>query len=111
MTALRHHRFLLVFISVLFLISTVFSLSASAAEIEPRATQCPHCGSFSVRQYIVGTEEQGLYPTKCIHYLYGEDYHYPIYNIWRESCSNCSYLSDTWKAPSGRERVVCHGYQ
>lgn len=79
------------------IMSVTFALPSFANEIQPRLTQCPNCGSFSVRQTIVGEEEQGLTKRACIHYVYGEDYLYPIYNIWRESCMDCSYMSDTWR--------------
>lgn len=85
----------------------------TTAEATPPAlpARCPLCGG-PVETRVVDTRESGLEKRDCIHKVYGADFIYPEYNVYRGVCTQCGeWQSDTWQEPNGNQRLICYGYQ
>lgn len=83
----------------------------------PQTAQCPICGGTSIEVTLASSEVQkgSMRAQKCIHYLYGEDYIYPLSLRVYDACLSCTDAEnprhgEEYDIPVGSS-AVCHGYQ
>lgn len=83
----------------------------------PQTTQCPICGGTNLQVTLASAAIQkgDRNAQKCIHYLEGEDYIYPLSLRVYDACLSCTDAEKPWH---GEEydiligsSTVCHGYQ
>ena len=83
----------------------------------PQTAQCPICGGTNLQVTLADAEFQKgtRVAQKCIHYLYGEDYIYPLSLRVYDACLSCTDAENPWH---GEEydipidsSTICHGYQ
>ena len=83
----------------------------------PQTAQCPICGGTNMEVTLASSEVQkgSMRAQKCIHYLYGEDYIYPLSLRVYDACLSCTDAENPWH---GEEydiligsSTICHGYQ
>ncbi len=83
----------------------------------PQTSQCPICGGTNMEVTLASSEVQkgSMRAQKCIHYLYGEDYIYPLSLRVYDACLSCTDAENPWH---GEEydiligsSTICHGYQ
>lgn len=83
----------------------------------PQTAQCPICGGTNLQVTLASAAIQkgDRNAQKCIHYLYGEDYIYPLSLRVYDACLSCTDAEKPWH---GEEydiligsSAVCHGYQ
>lgn len=83
----------------------------------PQTAQCPICGGTNMEVTLASSEVQkgSMRAQKCIHYLYGEDYIYPLSLRVYDACLSCTDAEKPWH---GEEydiligsSTICHGYQ
>ena len=83
----------------------------------PQTAQCPICGGTNLQVTLASAAIQkgDLNAQKCIHYLEGEDYIYPLSLRVYDACLSCTDAEKPWH---GEEydiligsSTVCHGYQ
>ena len=83
----------------------------------PQTAQCPICGGTNLQVTLANAAIQkgDRNAQKCIHYLEGEDYIYPLSLRVYDACLSCTDAEKPWH---GEEydiligsSTVCHGYQ
>ena len=83
----------------------------------PQTAQCPICGGTNIAVTLASSEIQKGARTvqKCIHYLYGEDYIYPLSLRVYDACLSCTDAENPWHGEEydilTGSSTVCHGYQ
>ena len=83
----------------------------------PQTTQCPICGGTNLQVTLASAEIQkgDRAAQKCIHYLYGEDYIYPLNLRVYDACLSCTDTENPWHGDEYDiligSSTVCHGYQ
>lgn len=83
----------------------------------PQTAQCPICGGTNLQVTLASAAIQkgDRNAQKCIHYLEGEDYIYPLSLRVYDACLSCTDAESPWHGeeydiPVGSS-AVCHGYQ
>ena len=83
----------------------------------PQTAQCPICGGTNLQVTLASAAIQkgDRNAQKCIHYLEGEDYIYPLSLRVYDACLSCTDAESPWPGeeydiPVGSS-AVCHGYQ
>ena len=83
----------------------------------PQTAQCPICGGTNLQVTLASAAIQkgDRNAQKCIHYLEGEDYIYPLSLRVYDACLSCTDAESPWHReeydiPVGSS-AVCHGYQ
>ena len=83
----------------------------------PQTAQCPICGGTTLQVTLASAAIQkgDRNAQKCIHYLEGEDYSYPLSLRVYDACLACTDAESPWHGeeydiPVGSS-AVCHGYQ
>lgn len=83
----------------------------------PQTAQCPICGGTNLQVTLASAAIQkgDRNAQKCIHYLEGEDYIYPLSLRVYDACLSCTDAESPWDGeeydiPVGSS-AVCHGYQ
>ena len=83
----------------------------------PQTAQCPICGGTNLQVTLASAAIQkgDRNAQKCIHYLEGEDYIYPLSLRVYDACLSCTDAENPWHGeeydiPVGSS-AVCHGYQ
>lgn len=98
------------FISLLMAVFCVaaFSMSvfADSTEIQPRAAECPFCGSFGWSVERVGRRANGSTEVSCTHYQYGTDV---ITEYIVDYLGKCVVCGQTKAMQSTETEVECHG--
>lgn len=83
----------------------------------PQTAQCPICGGTNLQVTLASAAIQkgDRNAQKCIHYLEGEDYIYPLSLRVYDACLSCTDAENPWH---GEEydipidsSTICHGYQ
>lgn len=83
----------------------------------PQTAQCPICGGTNLQVTLASAAIQkgDRNAQKCIHYLEGEDYIYPLSLRVYDACLSCTDAENPWH---GEEydiligsSTLCHGYQ
>lgn len=83
----------------------------------PQTAQCPICGGTNIEVTLARSVVQKGTRTaqKCIHYLYGEDYIYPLSLRVYDACLSCTDAENPWHGEEydilTGSSTVCHGYQ
>lgn len=83
----------------------------------PQTAQCPICGGTNLQVTLASAAIQKGDRTaqKCIHYLYGEDYIYPLSLRVYDACLSCTDAENPWHGEEydilTGSSTVCHGYQ
>lgn len=83
----------------------------------PQTAQCPICGGTNLQVTLADAEFQKgtRVAQKCIHYLYGEDYIYPLSLRVYNACLSCTDVENPWHGEEydilTGSSTVCHGYQ
>lgn len=83
----------------------------------PQTAQCPICGGTNLQVTLADTEFQKgtRVAQKCIHYLYGEDYIYPLSLRVYDACLSCTDAENPWHGEEYdipiASSTICHGYQ
>lgn len=83
----------------------------------PQTAQCPICGGTNLQVTLASAaiQKRDRNAQKCIHYLEGEDYIYPLSLRVYDACLSCTDAESPWHGeeydiPVGSS-AVCHGYQ
>ena len=82
-----------------------------------QTAQCPICGGTNLQVTLADAEFQKgtRVAQKCIHYLYGEDYIYPLSLRVYDACLSCTDAENPWHGEEydilTGSSTVCHGYQ
>ena len=83
----------------------------------PQTAQCPICGGTNLQVTLASAAIQkgDRNAQKCIHYLYGEDYIYPLSLRVYDACLSCTDTENPWHGDEYDVLIgsstVCHGYQ
>ena len=83
----------------------------------PQTAQCQICGGTNLQVTLADTEFQKgtRVAQKCIHYLYGEDYIYPLSLRVYDACLSCTDTENPWHGDEYDVLIgsstICHGYQ
>lgn len=83
----------------------------------PQTAQCQICGGTNLQVTLADTEFQKgtRVAQKCIHYLYGEDYIYPLSLRVYDACLSCTDTENPWHGDEYYVLIgsstICHGYQ
>ena len=83
----------------------------------PQTAQCQICGGTNLQVTLADTEFQKgtRVAQKCIHYLYGEDYIYPLSLRVYDACLSCTDAESLWHGEEYdipiASSTICHGYQ
>ena len=83
----------------------------------PQTAQCPICGGTNLQVTLASAEIQkgDRNVQKCIHYLAGEDYIYPLSLRVYDACLSCTDAENPWHGDEYDVLIgsstVCHGYQ
>lgn len=83
----------------------------------PQTAQCQICGGTNLQVTLADTEFQKgtRVAQKCIHYLYGEDYIYPLSLRVYDACLSCTNAENPWHGEEYdipiASSTICHGYQ
>ena len=83
----------------------------------PQTAQCPICGGTNLQVTLADAEFQKgtRVAQKCIHYLYGEDYIYPLSLRVYDACLSCTDAENPWHGDEYDVLIgsstICHGYQ
>ncbi|MBT9673903.1 hypothetical protein GPK89_04040 [Gemmiger formicilis] len=96
--------------SLLMAIFCAFTFSmvafADSAEVQPRAAECPFCGSNGWSVTRVGRRANGSTEVSCTHYQYGTDVITKYIVDYSGSCYACGQTQAT---QSTETELVCHG--
>ena len=83
----------------------------------PQTAQCPICGGTNMEVTLASSEVQkgSMRAQKCIHYLEGEDYIYPLSLRVYDACLSCTDTENPWRGDEYDVLIgsstICHGYQ
>ena len=83
----------------------------------PQTAQCPICGGTNLQVTLASAAIQkgDRNAQKCIHYLYGEDYIYPLSLRVYDACLSCTDTENPWHGDEYDVLIgsstICHGYQ
>lgn len=83
----------------------------------PQTTQCPICGGTNLQVTLASAAIQkgDRNAQKCIHYLEGEDYIYPLSLRVYDACLSCTDAEKPWHGDEYDiligSSTICHGYQ
>lgn len=83
----------------------------------PQTAQCPICGGTNLQVTLASAAIQkgDRNAQKCIHYLEGEDYIYPLSLRVYDACLSCTDTENPWHGDEYDVLIgsstVCHGYQ
>lgn len=83
----------------------------------PQTAQCPICGGTNLQVTLASAAIQkgDRNAQKCIHYLYGEDYIYPLSLRVYDACLSCTDAENPWHGDEYDVLIgsstICHGYQ
>lgn len=83
----------------------------------PQTTQCPICGGTNLQVTLASAAIQkgDRNAQKCIHYLEGEDYIYPLSLRVYDACLSCTDAENPWHGDEYdvliSSSTICHGYQ
>ena len=83
----------------------------------PQTAQCPICGGTNLQVTLASAAIQkgDRNAQKCIHYLEGEDYIYPLSLRVYDSCLSCTDTENPWHGDKYDVLIgsstICHGYQ
>ena len=83
----------------------------------PQTAQCPICGGTNLQVTLASAaiQKEDRNAQKCIHYLYGEDYIYPLSLRVYDACLSCTDTENPWHGDEYDVLIgsstICHGYQ
>lgn len=83
----------------------------------PQTAQCPICGGTNLQVTLASAAIQkgDRNAQKCIHYLEGEDYIYPLSLRVYDACLSCTDTENPWHGDEYDVLIgsstICHGYQ
>lgn len=83
----------------------------------PQTAQCPICGGTNLQVTLASAAIQkgDRNAQKCIHYLEGEDYIYPLSLRVYDACLSCTDAENPWHGDEYDVLIgsstICHGYQ
>lgn len=83
----------------------------------PQTAQCPICGGTNLQVTLASAAIQkgDRNAQKCIHYLEGEDYIYPLSLHVYDACLSCTDTENPWHGDEYDVLIgsstICHGYQ
>lgn len=83
----------------------------------PQTAQCPICGGTNLQVTLASAAIQkgDRNAQKCIHYLEGEDYIYPLSLRVYDACLSCTDTENPWHGDEYdvliASSTICHGYQ
>ena len=83
----------------------------------PQTAQCPICGGTNLQVTLASAAIQkgDRNAQKCIHYLEGEDYIYPLSLRVYDACLSCMDTENPWHGDEYDVLIgsstICHGYQ
>lgn len=83
----------------------------------PQTAQCPICGGTNLQVTLASAAIQkgDRNAQKCIHYLEGEDYIYPLSLRVYDACLSCTDTENPWHGDKYDVLIgsstICHGYQ
>jgi DNA-directed RNA polymerase subunit RPC12/RpoP len=93
-------------LSVLIVCTFCTSVFAAETSVQPRAAECPFCGTYGWNVTYVGKTLSGSSEVSCSHYAYGTDVITNYTLIYQGKCRNCGQTMTLTSSDSSTE---CRG--